>query len=167
MWTFFVAPIINIPYEALSLVHFQIGIQAPKQQFWRAFSRLFVNSVQKDLAKFQKSFSQKTNENNEVLTIRSGYHSKGRIKPKADWCAIDSPKKQRNGFVVFAFFAFHRKNKTYSFVQFLGESTAHPNCFWFYLTFIKVKLFCSFFGIIEDTKKFFRNKMTFTSLISW
>ena len=28
--------------------------------------------------------------------------SKGKIKPKADWRAIDSPKKQTNKFVLFA-----------------------------------------------------------------
>ena len=55
---------------------------------------------------------------------------KGQIKPKAD-----SPKKWMNQFVLFAFLLF-TANKTNSFVLFLGEYTAHPNCFWFYLTFI-------------------------------
>ena len=59
---------------------------------------------------------------------------KGQIQPKADWRAIDSSKKQTNGFVLFAFLLF-MASKTNSLVHFLGESTARPNCFWFYLTF--------------------------------
>ena len=27
--------------------------------------------------------------------------AKGQIKPKVDWCAIDSPKKQKNELVCF------------------------------------------------------------------
>ena len=27
---------------------------------------------------------------------------KGQIKPKADWRAVDAPRKQRNEFVLFA-----------------------------------------------------------------
>ena len=71
-------------------------------------------------------------------------------------------QKTKEQLFFVCFFAFHGK-QTNSFVQFLEESTAHPYCFWFYLTFIKVKVVCSFFGIIEDTKMFFRNKMTFRS----
>ena len=55
--------------------------------------------------------------------------SKGQIKPKADWHIIDSPKKQTNEFVLFAFLLF-TVNKTNLFV------TAPLSCFWFYLTFI-------------------------------
>ena len=29
--------------------------------------------------------------------------AKGQIKPKADCCAVDSPKKRTNEFVLFAF----------------------------------------------------------------
>jgi hypothetical protein len=61
--------------------------------------------------------------------------TKGQIKPKADWPAIDSPKQQMNEFVLFDFLLF-MANKTNSFVLFLGESTARQNCFRFYLTFI-------------------------------
>ena len=60
--------------------------------------------------------------------------SKGRMKSKADWRAVDSPKKRTNEFVLFAFLLF-TANKTNSFVCFLAESMARPNCFRFYLTF--------------------------------
>ena len=37
--------------------------------------------------------------------------AKGQIKPKADWRAIDSPKKRTNEFVfVFCFFALQSGN---------------------------------------------------------
>ena len=47
---------------------------------------------------------------------------KGQIKPKVDWRAIDSPKKQTNEFAFFAFLLFTAK-KPNSFIHFLGEST--------------------------------------------
>ena len=59
---------------------------------------------------------------------------KGQIKPEEDWRAVDSPKKESNEFVLFVFLLF-MANKTNSFVRFLGESMARPNCFWFYMTF--------------------------------
>ena len=40
---------------------------------------------------------------------------KGQIKPKADWCAVDTPKKQMNEFVLFVFLLFTAK-KTNLFV---------------------------------------------------
>ena len=48
--------------------------------------------------------------------------SKGQIKPKADWCAVDSPIKRTNELVLFAFLHF-TPIKTNSFIRFLGEST--------------------------------------------
>ena len=76
---------------------------------------------------------------------------KGQIKPKADWHAVDSPKKLMNEFVLFAFWQF-TANKTNSFVCFLGESMAHPNCFWFYLTFKElVYIFWTIFWGCEPT----------------
>ena len=36
-------------------------------------------------------------------------YSKGQIKPKADWRAIDSPKKRPNKFVLFDFLLFRAK----------------------------------------------------------
>ena len=60
---------------------------------------------------------------------------KGQIKPKADWRAVDSPKKGVNEFILFAFLLF-TTNKSNLFVRsFLGESMARQSCFWFYLTF--------------------------------
>ena len=46
---------------------------------------------------------------------------KGQIKPKADWRAVDSPKKRTNEFVLFAFLLF-TANKSNLFVHFLGDS---------------------------------------------
>ena len=69
------------------------------------------------------------------------FSTKGQIKPKADWRAIDSPKKRTNEFVFFAmtvrkylklvvsissfkYFRTVKQKKTNWFVRFLGESTA-------------------------------------------
>ena len=35
---------------------------------------------------------------------------KGQIKPKADWCAVDSPKTRTKEFVLFAFLLFTANN---------------------------------------------------------
>ena len=51
---------------------------------------------------------------------------KGQLISKADWRAIDSPKKRKNEFVLFAFL-FFTANKSNSFVCFLGESTARQS----------------------------------------
>ena len=48
--------------------------------------------------------------------------SKGQIKPKGDWCVVDSPKKRTNeltNLFLFAFLLF-TANKSNSFVRFLG-----------------------------------------------
>ena len=58
-----------------------------------------------------------------ILLTSKIYCTKGQIKPKTDWRAVDSPKKQTNEFVLFVFLLF-MANKTNSFVRFLGESTA-------------------------------------------
>ena len=60
--------------------------------------------------------------------------SKGQLIPKADWRAIDFPKKQKDEFVLFAFLLF-TANKSNSSIRFLGESTARQSAFRFYLTF--------------------------------
>ena len=60
--------------------------------------------------------------------------TKGQLISKADRRAIDSPKKQTDEFVLFAFLLF-TANKSNSFVCVLGESTARQSVFWFYLTF--------------------------------
>ena len=60
--------------------------------------------------------------------------TKGQLILKADWHAIDSPKKQMDGFVSFAFLLF-TTNKSNTSVRFLGESMACQSAFRFYLTF--------------------------------
>ena len=59
---------------------------------------------------------------------------KGQLISKADWRAIDSPKKRTDEFVLFAFLLF-TANKSNLFVRFLGESTARQCAFRNYLTF--------------------------------
>ena len=51
---------------------------------------------------------------------------KGQLISKADWRAIDSPKKRKNEFVLFAFL-FFTANKSNSSVRFLGESMVHQS----------------------------------------
>ena len=76
---------------------------------------------------------------------------KGQIKPKADWHAVNSPKKRTNKFVLFAFLLF-TANKTNSFFRFLEESTWRQSCFLFHLTFSTSisykKMLKSFFDIL-------------------
>ena len=74
---------------------------------------------------------------------------KGQIKSKADWRAVDFPEKWRNKFVLFAFLLF-TANKTNLFVNLLGESTARPKFFWFYLTFTKMEISSNFFASSEN-----------------
>ena len=62
--------------------------------------------------------------------------TKGQLISKADWRAIESPKKQTDEFVLFAFLLF-KANKSNSPVPFLGEYMACQSAFWFYLTFGK------------------------------
>ena len=54
--------------------------------------------------------------------------AKGQLISKADWRAIDSPKKRRHEFVLFVFLLF-KANKSNSSVLWLGESTAHQSAF--------------------------------------
>ena len=62
------------------------------------------------------------------------FRAKGQLILKADWCAIDSPKKRTDELVLFAFLLF-MANKSNSPVRFLGESTARQSAFRFFLTF--------------------------------
>ena len=57
-----------------------------------------------------------------TLIFKNG---KGQIKLKAYWRAVDSPKKQTNEFVLFAFLLF-TANKTNSFFRFLGRIYGTP-----------------------------------------
>ena len=53
---------------------------------------------------------------------------KGQLISKADWRAIDSPKKRTDEFVLFAFLLF-MANKSNSSVRFLGEFMARQSAF--------------------------------------
>ena len=53
---------------------------------------------------------------------------KGHLILKADWRAIDSPKKRTDEFVLFAFLLF-TANKSNLSVRFLGESTVRQSAF--------------------------------------
>ena len=59
---------------------------------------------------------------------------KAQLILKADWRAIDSPKKRRDEFVLFTFLLF-TANKSNSSVHFLGESMVRKSAFRFHLTF--------------------------------
>ena len=89
-----------------------------------------------DDRKIHVEFFKNLNQNSSLESP-----TKGQIKPKADWRAIDSPKKRTNEFVFFAmrvrkylkleietssfkYFRTVKQKKTNWFVQFLGESTA-------------------------------------------
>ena len=52
--------------------------------------------------------------------------AKGLLISKADWRAIDSPKKQTNEFVLFAFLLF-TANKQIRLFVFLGENLRRTN----------------------------------------
>ena len=60
--------------------------------------------------------------------------TKGQLISKADWSALDSPKKQTDKVVLFAFLLL-MANKLNSFVSLLRESRAHQSAFRFNLTF--------------------------------
>ena len=76
------------------------------------------------------TFQLKTKE----FTIDGGKITKDQVKPKADFQAVDSPKKWTDKFVLFAFLLL-TANKSNSFVWFLGESMARQSCFRFNLAF--------------------------------
>ena len=62
--------------------------------------------------------------------------SKGQIKPKADWRAVNSPKNQTNKLGFFAVKSKKAKKKKYKFVlSFFGKIYGAPICLQFYLTF--------------------------------
>ena len=59
------------------------------------------------------------------------YQVKGQLITKADWRAIDSPKKRTDEFDLFAFLLF-MANKSNSSLRFLGESMARQSAFEIY-----------------------------------
>ena len=54
--------------------------------------------------------------------------AKGQLISKADWRAVDSPKKRTDEFDLFAVKS-KKANKTNSSVRFLGESMARQSAF--------------------------------------
>ena len=59
--------------------------------------------------------------------------AKGQLISKADWRAMDSPKKTNGRICFLCFFTLHGfdlfVNKSNSYVRFSGESTAHQSAF--------------------------------------
>ena len=102
------------------------------------FSAIYNQSSRKELNYFH-SVSPNPHKQKFLKNLSDCFRlSKGQIKPKADSCAVDSPKRQTNEFVLFAFLLF-TANKTNSFVHFLGESMARQSCFGFCLTFTELE----------------------------
>ena len=60
--------------------------------------------------------------------------AKGNIKSRADWCAVNSPKKITEKIVLFAFLLF-TANKSNSSMRFFGESSVRQSAFQNYRTF--------------------------------
>ena len=65
---------------------------------------------------------------NKIFWQLSALAPKGQLISKADWRAIDSPKKQTDEFVLFAFLLF-KANKSNLSVRFLGGIYGAPICF--------------------------------------
>ena len=64
----------------------------------------------------------------QIYMISKTMTIKGQIKPKADWRAVDSPKKRKNEF-VFSCSEKQKSKKTNSFVHSLGESAARQSAY--------------------------------------
>ena len=64
----------------------------------------------------------------QIYMISKTMTIKGQIKPKADWRAVDSPKKRKNEF-VFSCNEKQKSKKTNSFVHLLGESAARQSAY--------------------------------------
>ena len=57
--------------------------------------------------------------------------TKGQIKLKADWRAVDSPKKRTNGIVLFAVKSAKKQTRKICSFVFYGESTTRQSAFSF------------------------------------
>ena len=69
--------------------------------------------------------------NQKLIEVKGDFfrdRAKGQLISKADWRAIDSPKKRTDDFFLFAFLLF-TANKSNSSVRFFGESTARQSAF--------------------------------------
>ena len=56
---------------------------------------------------------------------------KGQLISKADWRTVDSPKKQKNEFDLFAVKSKKANKQLRSFINFLGEPMARQSAFGF------------------------------------
>ena len=74
------------------------------------------------------------------MGARKEFAPKGQLISKADWRAIDSPKKRTDEFVLFAFLLF-MANKSNSSVHFLGESRPTNLLFGFILPLLYARPF--------------------------
>ena len=83
------------------------------------FSGLLVKTCQK----YSRWYLQ-----NQICTYLYLKLSKGQLISKADWRAIDSPKKRTGEFVLFAFL-FFTANKSNSSVRFFWRIYGSPICF--------------------------------------
>ena len=81
--------------------------------------------ILKNSAIILEKFLQQTNSAKDGIKSTS---TKGQFISKADWCAIDSPKKRTDEFDLFAVKSKKAK-KTNSSVRFLGESMARQSAF--------------------------------------
>ena len=66
-----------------------------------------------------------------LCTEKVIFHSKGQIKPKADWRNIDSVKEKSNELVFLPRKTKKQRSKKKLSVRFLGESTACKSAFGF------------------------------------
>ena len=62
----------------------------------------------------------------QIYMISQTMATKGQIKPKADWCVVDSPKKRKNEFV---FSCSEKQKSKKTFVRSLGESVARQSAY--------------------------------------
>ena len=67
---------------------------------------------------------------NQLVLVKAKRLLKVRKNHKQFGCAVDSPKKQTNKFVLFAV-KVKKAKKTILFVCFFGESTARQSAFGF------------------------------------
>ena len=83
-----------------------------------------VLSCQSDV--FETMFKTKSSKFLTYFFLNSRlWISKGQIKPKTDWRAVDSSKKRTNEFVLFAFLLFTANKSNSFFWRFYGS----PICF--------------------------------------
>ena len=64
----------------------------------------------------------------QIYMISKTMTTTGQIKPKADWRAVDSPKKRKNEF-VYSCREKQKSKKINSFVHSLGESAARKSAY--------------------------------------